>query len=41
MDDAEHPYAFVVVAEHGNSGSRTAGPMANKVLQAIVDSEND
>lgn len=36
MDDSEHPYAFVVVAEYGNSGSQTAGPMANKVLQAIV-----
>ena len=37
MDDPENPYAFVVVAEKGNSGSKTAGPMANKVLQAIVD----
>ena len=36
MDDEENPYAFVVVAEKGNSGSQTAGPMANKVLQAIV-----
>lgn len=40
MDDEEHPYAFVVVAEHGNSGSQTAGPMARKVLNAIVDSES-
>lgn len=40
MDDEEHPYAFVVVAEHGNSGSGTAGPMANKVLQAIVKQDN-
>ncbi len=39
MDDEDNPYAFVVVAEYGNSGSQTAGPMANKVLQAIV-SEN-
>lgn len=37
MDDPENPYAFVVVAERGNSGSKTAGPMANKVLQAIVN----
>ncbi|MCD7723618.1 MAG: penicillin-binding protein [Clostridiales bacterium] len=36
MDDSEHPYAFVVVVECGNSGSQTAGPMANKVLQAVV-----
>lgn len=36
MDDEENPYAFVVVAEKGNSGSQAAGPMANKVLQAIV-----
>lgn len=41
MDDEEHPYAFVVVAEHGNSGSGTAGPMANKVLQAIVKQDNN
>lgn len=41
MDDEENPYAFVVVAEKGNSGSKTAGPMANKVLQAIVDSNED
>lgn len=40
MDDDEHPYAFVVVAEKGNSGSKTAGPMANKVLQAIVEQDN-
>lgn len=40
MDDEEHPYAFVVVAEHGNSGSGTAGPMANKVLQEIVKQDN-
>ena len=41
MDDEEHPYAFVVVAERGNSGSGTAGPMANKVLQAIVKQDNN
>jgi peptidoglycan glycosyltransferase len=39
MDDDEHPYAFVVVVENGNSGSKIAGPIANKVLQAIVDKE--
>ena len=41
MDDEEHPYAFVVVAEHGNSGSQTAGPMAKRVLNTIVDSEEE
>lgn len=39
MDDDEHPYAFVVVIENGNSGSRTAGPVANKVLQTLVDKD--
>jgi peptidoglycan glycosyltransferase len=39
MDDDEHPYAFVVVIENGNSGSQTAGPVANKVLQALVDKD--
>lgn len=37
MDDEENPYAFVVLVEYGNSGSQTAGPIANKVLQAIVN----
>lgn len=37
MDDDEHPYAFVVLVEYGNSGSQTAGPIANKVLQALVN----
>ena len=36
MDDEENPYAFVVVVENGNSGSRTAGPIANKILQKVV-----
>ena len=39
MDDDEHPYAFVVVIENGNSGSQTAGPVAKKVLNAIVEQE--
>lgn len=39
MNDSEHPYAFVVVIENGNSGSRTAGPVANKILQAVVDKD--
>ncbi|MCC8073457.1 MAG: penicillin-binding protein [Clostridiales bacterium] len=37
MDDDDNPYAFVVVVEYGNSGSQTAGPIANKVLQALVN----
>ena len=37
MDDEENPYAFVVLVEYGNSGSQTAGPIANKVLQALVN----
>ncbi|MBR3149970.1 MAG: penicillin-binding protein [Eubacterium sp.] len=36
MDDESNPYAFVVVIENGNSGSQTAGPVANKVLQELV-----
>lgn len=39
MDDDKHPYAFVVVVENGNSGSQTAGPIANRVLQALVDKD--
>ena len=37
MDDEAHPYAFVVTIENGNSGSRTAGPVANRILQELVD----
>lgn len=37
MDDDKNPYAFVVLVEYGNSGSQTAGPIANKVLQALVN----
>ncbi|MCH5315931.1 MAG: penicillin-binding protein [Eubacterium sp.] len=37
MDDEDNPYAFVVLVEYGNSGSQTAGPIANRVLQALVN----
>ncbi len=37
MDDDSCPYAFVVAIEHGNSGSQTAGPVANRVMQAVAD----
>lgn len=36
LDDDAHPYAFVVVVEHGGGGLRQAGPIANAVLQAAV-----
>ena len=39
MDDNEHPYAFVVVIENGNSGSQTAGPVAKRVLTKLVESD--
>jgi peptidoglycan glycosyltransferase len=35
--DENHPYAFVVIVENGGSGSRTAGRVANAVLQAAVN----
>ena len=38
IKDAEHPYAFVVIIENGGSGSYVAGPVANTVLQAAVNS---
>ena len=40
MDDADYPYAFVVVVEHGGSGSQTAGPIAGSVLRTLVDKES-
>lgn len=37
LDSAENPYAFVVLVEHGGSGAKVAGSVANTVLQAIVN----
>ena len=37
LDDAEHPYAFVVVIEQGGGGLANAGPVANAVLQAAIN----
>ena len=36
LNDAEHPYAFVVILEHAGGGLANAGPVANAVLQAAV-----
>lgn len=39
LKDEKNPYAFVVWIENGGSGSQVAGPVANKVLQAVVKAE--
>lgn len=39
-DNEDYPYAFVVYLEGGNSGSQTAGRVASKVMQAVVDANN-
>lgn len=36
MDDENNPYAFVVVVENSHSGTSVAGPIANAVLQELV-----
>lgn len=36
LNDAEHPYAFAVIIEHGGGGLRNAGAVANTVLQAAT-----
>lgn len=36
LNDAEHPYAFVVLVENAGGGLTNAGPVANQVLQAAV-----
>ena len=36
LDDAEHPYAFVVLVERGGGGLSTAGTLANTLLQEAV-----
>lgn len=38
LDRSDCPLAFVVVVENGGSGSKVAGPIAGKVLQAAVKS---
>ncbi|MBQ8974975.1 MAG: penicillin-binding protein, partial [Oscillospiraceae bacterium] len=37
IDNADHPLAFVVIAENGGWGSSTAGRIANEVLQAAIE----
>ena len=36
LDDSEHPYAFVVIAENAGAGRGVAGSVANAVLQKAV-----
>ncbi|NLV16295.1 MAG: penicillin-binding protein [Syntrophomonadaceae bacterium] len=40
MDREDCPLAFVVVVENGGSGSKVAGPVAEKVLRSAVNSMN-
>ena len=37
LDDPNHPYAFVVCVENGGSGQYVAAPIANAVLQILVE----
>lgn len=39
IDDASHPYAFVVLVENGGSGASVAGSIAADILQETVDRE--
>ena len=39
LDDDADPYAFIVLVENGGSGAKVAGPIANKVLNAVIDNE--
>ncbi|MBR5229093.1 MAG: penicillin-binding protein, partial [Firmicutes bacterium] len=36
LDDPEHPLAFTVTVEGGGSGAKTAGRIANQLLQTCV-----
>ena len=36
IDDADHPYAFVVWVKNGGTGYKVAGPVAYKTLLALV-----
>ena len=37
IDDASHPYAFVVMIEKGGGGLANAAPVANQVIQAAIN----
>ena len=39
LDDEEHPYAFVVLVEHGGGGLSVAAPVARRVLQHCLQIE--
>ena len=39
IDDSSHPYAFVVWIKNGGTGFQSAGPVANKTLQTLVNEE--
>ena len=39
LDDAAHPYAFVVMIEHGGAGLISAAPAAAKILRAAIAAE--
>lgn len=41
LDDDDHPYAFVVCVEDGGFGQTVAAPVANKVLQELVQEDNN
>ncbi len=40
LRDENHPYAFVVCAEKGETGQETSAPIANTVLQKLVEQDN-
>lgn len=35
LDDEERPYSFVILIEHGGSGSKVAGEVASKILNEL------
>lgn len=39
LDDDEHPYAFIVIAENAGAGRGVAGSIANRVLQKAVSDD--
>ncbi|MEA4964455.1 MAG: penicillin-binding transpeptidase domain-containing protein [Oscillospiraceae bacterium] len=40
VQDEQYPLAFIVVVEEGGYGSKTAAPIAGKVLQVCIDAMN-
>jgi cell division protein FtsI/penicillin-binding protein 2 len=40
IDNEGYPYAFIVCVENGGTGSVVAGPVANSVMQKVIETDS-